>query len=169
MGFWKSSSEQTLSICHRSHQWGGCLLVLLVTSSAEGQVTSWGETSNPFITGRLEFGEGDIPGPRALAIGAANRDTQARLVVTGNANFASNDALRYAAYGNAELFVNMANWLAEGDEAVELPPPFFDQRQFDRPFTPAGLALVGISLTCLMPLVAVVAGGGVWLTRRRRR
>ncbi len=143
--------------------------VLFTTSLLEGQMPSWGETSNPFITGTLEFTGDDIPGPRALAMSAANRDTQARLVVTGDADFPSNDALRYAAYGNAELFINMANWLAEGDDAVELPPPFFDQRQMERPFTPVGLGLVGISLTCLMPLVAVVAGGGVWLTRRRRR
>jgi WD40 repeat protein len=143
---------------------------LMFTSAAQGgQVASWGETTDPFATGTVEFDEGDIPGPVALGYSAENFGTGARLVVIGDADFASNDSLRYTTFGNARLFASAANWLAEGDASVELPPPNFDQRLLDRPFSPVVLGLVGISLSCLLPLIMLGVGVVLWIIRRRRR
>lgn len=144
--------------------------ILATTSGTEGQLTSWSETSDPFVTGTLEYDEeDDTPGPVALAVSAADSETGGRVVVVGDADFASNASLSLTTFGNAEFFVNAANWLAEGEDALELPPPNFDQRMMERPFTPLGLGLVSISLTCLVPGVVVVAGIGLWFSRRRRR
>jgi WD40 repeat protein len=142
---------------------------LATTTQFQGQMTSWGETTNPFATGTLAFDEADIPGPVAVALSAENTDTGARLVVFGDADFVANNAMSYSTYGNAQFFISAANWLAEGEDAVELPPPNFDTRQLDRPFTVAGSLLVTIAVTCLVPLAMAAGGLIMWITRRRRR
>src|SRR5690606_32436249 len=75
-------------------------------SSPTGEITSWGETTNPFATGELSFDESDHPGPLLLAVSAVNTETDARLIVVGDADFASNQALQYATSGNAGFFTN---------------------------------------------------------------
>jgi DNA-binding beta-propeller fold protein YncE len=142
---------------------------LAMTTQFQGQMTSWGETTNPFATGSLEFDEADIPGPVAVALSAENTDTGARLVVFGDADFVANNAMSYTTYGNAQFFISAANWLTEGEDAIELPAPNFDTRQLDRPFTIAGSLLVTIAVTCLVPLVMAAGGLIMWITRRRRR
>lgn len=143
---------------------------LLVTTGSAGQMSSWGEMTNPYTTGTVQFDENeDIPGPVTLAVSAENADTGAQLVVVGDADFATNDALDYGSSGNDGFFINAANWLAEGDDAIELPPANFTQRMLDRPFSPFTLNVVIISITCLLPLVVLTAGIIVWITRRRRR
>ena len=141
---------------------------LMSTFSTSDQVLSWGETTNPYATGQLGFDEKDNPGPLVVAASAENAATGARLVVVGDADFASNDALQRTTYGNTEFFLNAANWLSKVEESVELPPPTFDMRTLDRPFGTVGLGLVIISVSCLVPLVVLVAGFGVWTARRRK-
>lgn len=141
---------------------------LLLSSTSNQGISSWGETSNPFAGGTIEFDDADIPGPLALAASVTNSDTGARMVIVGDADFASNQWLQRTAYGNQEFFVNAANWLAAGDNALALPPPNFELRTI-QPFTTVGLGLVSISLTCLIPGVLLVIGLVVFVTRRRRR
>jgi hypothetical protein len=103
-----------------------------------------------------------------LAASATNSSTGARMVIVGDADFASNQWLQRTTYGNQEFFINAANWLAEGENAIPLPPPNFELRTIE-PFTNIGLTLVGISLACLMPGALLVIGIVVWIIRRRRR
>lgn len=142
---------------------------LLTTTETGGQMTSWGEMTNPYTSGTLQFDDNDIPGPVTMAVSAEDADTGARLVVVGDADFASNDALNYGTSGNDGFFINAVNWLAEGEDAVELPATNFTQRTLDRPFSQVGLGVVVISATCLIPLIVLAAGTIVWVTRRRRR
>lgn len=141
---------------------------LLLSSASNQQITSWGETSNPFAGGAIEFDEADLPGPVVLAASATNSSTGARMVIVGDADFASNQWLQRTTYGNQEFFLNAANWLAEGENAIPLPPPNFDLRTME-PFTTVGLGLVSIGLTCLIPGALLVIGIVVWVVRRRRR
>ncbi len=141
---------------------------LMSTFSTSDQVLSWGETTNPYATGQLGFDEKDNPGPLIVAASAENTATGARLVVVGDADFVSNDALQRTTYGNVTFFLNAANWLSKVEESVELPPPTFTMRTLERPFGTVGLGLVIISVSCLVPLVVLVAGFGVWTARRRK-
>lgn len=142
---------------------------LMTVLSISDQFTAWGETTNPYATGQLAFDEADNPPPLAVAASGQNLVTGARLVVVGDADFASNDALQRSTYGNADFFLNAANWLASADASIELPPVDFDQRTLDRPFSPVGLGLVMISTACLTPAVAALGGFSVWFARKRRR
>ncbi len=142
---------------------------LLTTLEVNNQVTTWGETTNPNASGVLQFDANDIPGPLVIGVSAQNSDTGAQIVVIGDADFASNDSLQRNTYGNAELFLNATNWLTASENAVNVPPPDFTQPQLDRPFSTVSLGLVIISTACLIPLVAVGGGLGMWFSRRRRR
>ncbi len=138
-------------------------------SGPTGEMTSWGETTNPFATGELSFDEADHPGPLLLAVSAVDAETDARLVVVGDADFASNQALQYTTSGNAGFFTNAADWLVQGEDGIELPPANFDIRTIQRPFAPVAMYLVAIGVSCLVPLVLLAGGGLLWLARRRQR
>jgi ABC-type uncharacterized transport system involved in gliding motility auxiliary subunit len=140
------------------------LTPLLYTSSQQG--ASWGET-DPY--GGLALDDQDIPGPLTLGVSGENPDTGARIVVVGDADFASNDSFNQPAYGNGEFLINAANWLTESESLIDLPGPDVGNRSIDKPFSQAGLVIMSIAAVCLAPLLLVVAGGAVWLARRQRR
>ena len=140
------------------------LTPLLFSSGQAG--SSWGET-DPF--GGLQFDEQDIPGPLVLGVSGENPTTGARIVVIGDADFASNDALDRTAYGNSELLMNAVNWLTESENLIDLPGPEVGERVIDNPLSPAGLIVTSIAAICLAPLGAIVAGAAVWISRRQRR
>jgi WD40 repeat protein len=148
-----SAVEETLS-----------LTPLFFTSGQTG--ASWGET-DPY--GGLTLDAQDIPGPLILGVSGENPDTGARIVVVGDADFASNDSFNQPAYGNGELLINAANWLTESENLIDLPGPDVGSRSIDKPFSQAGLVIMSIAAICLAPLALVVVGGLVWLTRRQRR
>lgn len=138
-------------------------------TTAQGQPTVWGETTNPFTTGQLNYDEADIPAPLTLALSATNEDTGGRLVVFGDADFASNQSLQYTTSGNAPLFVNAANWLTEGEDALDLPAAVSETRTLDNPFSQPGLIITAIGVSCLIPLALAGGGAVMWGIRRRQR
>ncbi|MEJ2148181.1 MAG: Gldg family protein [Chloroflexota bacterium] len=140
------------------------LTPLLYTSSQQG--ASWGET-DPY--GGLALDDQDIPGPLTLGVSGEDPDSGARIVVVGDADFASNDSFNQPAYGNGEFLINAANWLTESESLIDLPGPDVGNRTIDKPFSQAGLVIMSIASVCLAPLLLVVAGGAVWLARRQRR
>ncbi|GEM_PF-3080366 len=143
---------------------------LLSTSGlVNGQMASWGETSNPSATGSLAYDERDIPGPVVVGVAIVNGTTEGRVVVIGDADFASNYALQYVNYGNSDLFLNAANWLAKSEREINLPSPDFTQRTMDRPLTTAEMIIFSIASVCLLPAVGLAAGAVVWVVRRRKR
>ncbi len=130
---------------------------------------SWGETTDPYTVGYYDFDEADIAGPVTLAASAEDLDSGARLVVVGDADFISNSALEYSNFDNSQFFVKAVEWLTESEDSIELPPVNFEDRRFDTQFGPIQLRLVQIGTACLMPIAFIVAGFGVWITRRSRR
>jgi len=143
---------------------------------------SWGERDLDLFygEGRAELGADDLPGPVPLAVAgrvasdgaAAGADAeavgaegaaQARLVVVGDSDFASNQLL--GEFRNRDLFVNSVNWLLGDVEAIAV-----------RPGTPRASRLqltseqfMQIRYLSLFVLPEAIAALGVfaWWSRRR--
>lgn len=142
----------------------------LVQTSAQ----SWGETDREARQVRLDQGK-DTPGPLDLAV-AATRDLQAetsedqarksRLVVMGDADLVANDVLTSVRgnLGNADLFLNAVNWLAEEEDLISIRPnPPAERTIF---LQPAQVRLVMYTSIIFMPALVIVAGVWVWWKRR---
>jgi|GEM_PF-62684 len=94
--------------------------------------SSWGESDlSPVLGegGKVEFDEGtDRSGPLSLAVAVhadadtamgGREDDRTRLVVFGDADFATNDY--FGQHANGELIINSLNWLVEGEDKLEIP------------------------------------------------
>jgi len=130
---------------------------------------AWGETDFSALDADgapVAFDEeADLPGPLTIAASAEDASTQGRVVVFGNAYFASNDA--FDAYGNGDLLINAIDWAAEQEELLNLTP----KPEVDRIFlAPNDLQLITILLgaVCLLPGMMVVGGFVAWRNRKKR-
>lgn len=141
-------------------------------------VSSWGETDADSIErGKPEYKEGeDLPGPRILAASAewetgppkeerkiGETVKKARLVVTGDSDFASNSTLGFS--GNKDLFLNIVGWLLEQEERVSIRPK---TKGFNPiMFTSGELKLIFWTAVVAVPALVIAAGVGVRIIRRR--
>jgi ABC-type uncharacterized transport system involved in gliding motility auxiliary subunit len=84
---------------------------------------SWAETSLDKKGEKFEFNEGqDRKGPINLGVAASKTigDKEARLVVIGDSDFASNAGFNFQ--GNGDLFLNAVNWLAQEEDLIAIRP-----------------------------------------------
>ena len=130
----------------------GLSATVLVETSPEG----WGETDLKNPEARKD--ERDIKGPVSLGVAvetAGKPERKMRLVVFGDADFASNGGVANAA--NSYLMAAAANWALEREALIAIPPRATDQ--------------VAVTMTAvavfLLPLLAIAAGIAVYLRRRR--
>ncbi len=152
---------------------------VLVRTSAE----SWGErdVDGLFRAGRAELGADDLRGPVTLAVagqldlsgdGAAPSPEAAkegeaakpkgRLVVVGDADFATNGLLRQ--FRNRDFFVNSVNWLLGDVEAISVRA---DEARASRlQLTPQIFAQLRYLSLFVLPEAIAVAGVFVWWRRR---
>jgi hypothetical protein len=114
---------------------------------------------------------GDPPLPGAAqqdyhAIAAAGRyprpGGEARLVVFGDSDFASNRYLR--ALYNLDLVLNAVHWAVERESQITLRPKLRTPMQFPLPIENTLRTFHGVGL--LVPELLLVASGLVWLRRR---
>jgi ABC-type uncharacterized transport system involved in gliding motility auxiliary subunit len=147
---------------------------------------SWSESdiAGLYATGEVErnFDAGDIPGPITLAAavsvvsetpeptGDPTTDPavdpvppgEARLLVVGDSDFASNSALGIP--GNRDLYLNMANWLALQENLIAIRPRDPEDRRItltaDQNTRIGWISLVGI------PLLLFGNAVRVWWKRR---
>jgi hypothetical protein len=97
------------------------------------------------------------------ASGRYSRDGgETRIVVFGDADFASNRWLR--ALYNLDLAMNSVHWAAEREPAMTLRPKVRSVVQFPLPLASSVQAFYGVGL--LLPELLLIAGGFVWLRRR---
>lgn len=140
-------------------------LVPLVMTSPR----SWGETDLAALSqtgGNVRFDpEVDVQGPLVLAAAGEDESTGARLVVVGDADFASN--AYYGELGNGLLALNLIDWTAEQEALLNIAPRNRIERQFNPP-TALVFNLLVLTTVCLMPLGVVVLGMGIWAYRRWR-
>jgi ABC-type uncharacterized transport system involved in gliding motility auxiliary subunit len=105
----------------------------------------------------------DKKGPVTLGV-AANKpqgDKEARLVVIGDSDFAAN---QYLQAGNADLFMNSINWLAQDEDLISIRP----KNPADSRVTMTEAdqnQLFWIALV-LMPLATIGSGLFIWWRRR---
>lgn len=148
------------SISERDEVPEGVLISSLIRTS-EG---SWGETD--YTAPQVQPDEADLPGPRLISVAAEREATdegpKARMVVFGDADFASNTSLTLGA--NQDLFLNAVNWLAEEEALVGIRPVPPASRSVLLTSVQSGL-LFWTSVVFL-PGAVVMAGVLVWWRRR---
>lgn len=136
----------------------GVTIVDLVTTSDR----SWGETN---LTQRqVQQDANDTSGPLTLAAQVQQDNT--RLVLVGDSDFAANSVLNSVrgAFGNADLFVNAVNWLAEEESLIAIGPKSPDVRTVF--LTPAQMRLILYTSALVLPAMVLVIGLAVWWRRR---
>lgn len=124
----------------------------------------WIETDS--LEGRITFDKGrDVAGPATIAFALErlrNERTQ-RIVVVGSGHFLANTYLGNG--GNADLGMNMVNWLTGDDRLIAIQPR-------GAPDTVLALskawlfAIVAVFLIAL-PVLLLATGGVIWWRRRR--
>jgi ABC-type uncharacterized transport system involved in gliding motility auxiliary subunit len=131
--------------------------------------------------GSLEFEEGqDRRGPLTVAVAieadaqnaptppdspddAAAARPKTRVVVVGDSDFPTSNVLRLPV-GNRDFFLNAVNWLSGSEELASLRPKPPEQRTLF--LSTAQRNTIFFSTVILIPLLALLAGGLVWWSRR---
>ncbi|MBI3484562.1 MAG: GldG family protein [Acidobacteria bacterium] len=139
-------------------QAGGQVSELLMTSPE-----SWAETD--LKSGKAKFDEGkDTKGPVSLGVAASKKigEKEARLVVIGDSDFASNRYL--GAQRNGDLFFNSINWLAQDEELISIRPKSPANRRVN--LTRSQQNMFFWFSIVLLPGAVIVAGALIWWKRR---
>ena len=130
----------------------------LLKTSAE----SFGETELQGNQAKMDEGK-DIKGPLTLGVAATKKagGKDARLVVIGDSDFASNAYQRQGA--NGDLFANSINWLAEEEDLISIRPKSQTNRDVQLSSVAQNLLFW---LTVFMPLAVIATGISIWWKRR---
>lgn len=157
---------RSLDVAEDAPQEADLTLVPLVFTSER----AWGETDLEALRrgegGNLTFDpKTDRPGPLVLAAAAERPDLGSRLVLIGDADFASNGA--YTDVGNGILALNSIDWAAEEENLIQITPRPRVQRHLALP-NAAVFNLLTLGTVFLLPAGVVVVGLGVWAYRRLR-
>jgi ABC-type uncharacterized transport system involved in gliding motility auxiliary subunit len=133
---------------------------------------AWGETDVTSLSNASgpTFGQGDNPGPLYLAVAAENSKDKSRVVVFGDADFASDAKFAgqslYNLGANANLFVNGVNWATTEEGLLNLTVKTPTQRSL-QVVDNVTVIVVGLITVVGMPVLVLLLGGVVWFTRRR--
>ena len=138
----------------------------LMTALVKSEPNAWGETNLAGLQKQqVNQDKDDLPGPVSVAAAVENSKTHGRLVVIGDADFASN--AYYTAYGNADFFLNAIDWLSNQKELIQLNPRTPTQRVMLPPQQNT-LGLILLLTVFVLPGSVLLAGIAVWVRRRRR-
>lgn len=145
------------------------LIELVLTSD-----NSWAETDLDTLFSQeqtdqnppIQADEGiDLLGPITLAVTADDTASKARLVVFGDADFASDQY--FQEYGNGDMFVNSVDWSVAQEALINLTP----KEQITRTILSPGrytMNLILLGSVIILPGLFLVAGIVVFVQRRRR-
>jgi ABC-type uncharacterized transport system involved in gliding motility auxiliary subunit len=138
---------------------------------------SWAERNLAKLDaeGAVAMDEDDLPGPVSVAVAGRPRvahvdengdleegDAKPRLVVFGDADFASNELL--LTYRNQDLFVNSVNWLMGDVEAISIRPNRSRASRFQ--LTQAQFQTIRSLSLFVLPEAIAVLGVFMWWSRR---
>jgi ABC-type uncharacterized transport system involved in gliding motility auxiliary subunit len=131
---------------------------LLKTSEA-----SFGETELKNNQAKLDEGK-DMKGPVSLGVAASKRmgEKEARFIVIGDSDFATNGYVRLA--GNGDLFLNTINWLAQDEDLISIRPKSAANRSVT--MTQGQQSTFFWLSVIFMPLAVIGSGAYVWWKRR---
>jgi ABC-type uncharacterized transport system involved in gliding motility auxiliary subunit len=102
----------------------------------------------------------DKKGPLSLAVAASNGNN--RVVAVGSSAWVANAYVRIN--GNADLFLNMINWLSSDEELISIRPKDPDDRRLA--LTRSQMTMIFYTSVLLLPLAIVASGISVWWNRR---
>jgi ABC-type uncharacterized transport system involved in gliding motility auxiliary subunit len=140
---------------------GGVNAVTLLTTSEQ----SWGETElKPGVEPKFDEGK-DTKGPVSLGAAASKslgENKEARLIVIGDSDFASNQAFRFQR--NGDLFMNSINWLAQDEDLISIRPKAATSRSVT--MSAAQQSTFWWLVVIIMPLAVIGFGGYTWWKRR---
>jgi len=134
---------------------------------------SWEETGS-LTSGKVSFdAKEDIRGPITIGINLMHdvdkpepgkRAHQQRVIVTGDADFLSNEYLGNV--GNLDLGINMVNWLSADEQLLDIPAKTAPDTHLQ--LSPLQSSVIGFGFWLGLP--ALLLGGGLtlWLRRRKR-
>lgn len=140
----------------------GVTAQVLVETSPEG----WGETNLADLETKVEKDDKDVTGPVSLAVAAetgTGTARKARLVVVGDADFASTGGIANAA--NLYLLTSSVNWLLDRESLVSIPPKSTDQVAVV--LSRGDIARITLFVLLILPAAAIGLGILVWFKRRR--
>lgn len=128
--------------------------------------SAWGETNfNSLSDATFAYqANEDTPGPITLASAFENTVTQARIVVYGNAAFASDPYVDQ--YGNADLVISSIEW-AVNQDTITLPPKTTTTRTL-LPISTFAWLMLGLIFILIIPGLIVAGGVISWLVRRAK-
>lgn len=128
---------------------------------------SWGETDLASIQNNTVNNDNgvDFAGPVPLAVAAQGSTNNARLVVFGDSDFATN--AYYGFYGNSDMIINSIDWAVKEENLISLTPKTAVQRSLVQPKAYT-MSLILLGILVVIPGMVLVAGVGSWVARRRR-
>jgi ABC-type uncharacterized transport system involved in gliding motility auxiliary subunit len=135
---------------------------LIKTSSQSWAETDMASVSNDTV--KPDQGV-DQYGPVSIAVSAQDSSTNARLVVFGDSDFASDGS--YDAYGNGEMIVNSIDWAAKQENLISLTAKTTVQRNFV-PISASTQNMIALGVIAVLPGIVLVAGIGTWVYRRKQ-
>jgi ABC-type uncharacterized transport system involved in gliding motility auxiliary subunit len=106
----------------------------------------------------------DQKGPLTLGAAATRsvNGKEARLVVIGDSDFATNSAFKFQS--NGDLFLNSVNWLAEEEDLISIRPKSVTSRSVT--MTSSQQRTFLLLSAALMPLAVIGSGIYIWWKRR---
>lgn len=138
---------------------------VLVETTPDG----WGETDLPRLEVKVEKDDKDVKGPVPVAVAVETKaepgkdGPRGRLVVFGDADFASNGLFANAA--NSYFVGGAANWAMEREALVSIPPKSTDQVSVT--LTRGDIGGITLVSVVVLPLLAIALGVGIYFKRRR--
>lgn len=126
---------------------------------------SWAESDELKEGQKVQLDEGkDKPGPITIGVAASKTvgENEARLVVIGDSDFASNAWVGQGA--NADLLLNTLNWLAQDEDLISIRPKSKTNRQVT--MTASQQNFLFWLMILLMPGAVIASGVFIWLKRR---
>lgn len=129
---------------------------------------SYGETSFQALaeTNTFNYDDGqDIQGPLTTVAWANSHETNARIVLIGDADFATNSMVGTG--GNGVLFTDSLTWLTHYSEQVDFQPQAFTTGLPMIFVSTQTLDTIAFITVILMPGLVLLAGLAVWLRRQR--
>ncbi|MGC4115898.1 MAG: GldG family protein [Myxococcales bacterium] len=161
-------TARPLTVLHQEGASGG----VIAKPVALSMQSAWGET-NP--AGKVQRDENEKGGPFPLVVqvtrdtktpegNGVKRSDQARLIVSGDRDFATNKFR--TAFGNEDLFLNCVNWLSEQTERITIRPRLRDASRLY--LTKDQQSTIFILAIDVLPVTLLALGLAVWLVRRSK-
>lgn len=138
-----------------------------VTNLATTSPNAWGESDFDSIqNNRVTFDQNqDVSGPVTFAQALENTQTNARLAVFCDSDFASDQ--NFYSLANGDMIINTIDWAAEQDTIINLTP----KKPVTRTIIPPKQLTMGILLLVvvfIMPGTAVLLGVLTWIQRKSK-